>query len=126
MSPSSPTSASARNLRSILPPRFSAAGFSPARELASFVLGSLEGEVLDIARKDFHILVAAAGNIQDHYFIFPHFRCAANKFRQSVRRFERGNDSFDARERAGCCHSVFIADGRVFSAALFRKPSVLG
>src|SRR5271154_3088101 len=128
MSPSSPASASARNCRPILPVCFSAEVVrpAPAAALTAFAPEDFEREVLDIARKDFHILVAAAGKIQDHNFVLPHFRCPANKFRQSVRGFKRGNNSFDARERAGRRNGVFIVDGRVFSATLLRKPSVLG
>src|SRR5580700_5831244 len=98
MRPSSPASARARNFRSILPVRFSAESFrsAPAAALTALAPVELEVDESDIAREDFHVFVAAAGKVQDHYFIFSHFRRAANKFRQNVRGFKRGNDSFDA------------------------------
>src|ERR1700677_741909 len=61
MSPSSLASASALNLRSILPARFSVAGLEPARALATFSPEDFELGELDIARQDFHVFVAAAG-----------------------------------------------------------------
>src|ERR1700735_1641891 len=97
MSPSSPASASARNLRSILPVRSSAEGFPPAPALDCFATENFEVGELDIARQDFHVFVAAAGKIQDHYFILSHFGCATNKFGQGVRGLKRGNNSFGAR-----------------------------
>ena len=80
----------------------------------------------DIAGEDVHILVAAAGEIEDHDFIFFHFGGAVDQLRQRVRGFERGNNSFDAGESARCLDGFFVGDGGVFGAAFVGEPGVLG
>jgi len=58
--------------------------------------------------QNFHVLIAAAGEIQDDNFFPHHFRRASDEFRQGVRRFEGGDDAFGAGERARGVNCGFV------------------
>src|ERR1700723_2267170 len=112
--PISPASESARKRCAMRP-----AGFGGATAVCD------EAKFSDIARENIHIFIAAAGKIQDYEFVLLHTRRAANQFRQRVRRFQRGNNSFLARECACGFHGSRIAHRAIFRAALFGEPGVL-
>src|SRR5271156_319195 len=78
----------------------------------------------DMARKRLHVFVAAPGDIQDHQFIFFHFRRAANQFRQGMRGFERRNNTFYARQDFCRGDRFAVPDRRIFGAALLRRPGM--
>src|SRR5579863_2567927 len=80
----------------------------------------------DIARKSFHVFVAASRNVQDHSFVFLHFRSASDQFGNGMRRFERRDNPLDARQRSRSFDSVIVRHRCVLCAALIRKPCVLG
>ena len=65
-----------------------------------------------------HVLVAAAGEIDDHEVGRLELGQAFEKTREGVRGFERGNDAFDARQQPGGFKRGLIGDGGVFGAML--------
>src|ERR1700730_15069562 len=118
--PSSLASESSRKRREILPSK-SLAGRPGGCAAADFGMAGS-----DIARESFHVLIAPAGKIQDHDFIFLHFRRAVDQLCDGMRGFERRNNAFDTRKSFCRLNRLYIAYGCVFRAPLFGKPSVLG
>src|SRR5580704_16717918 len=112
--PISPASESARNRCAMRP-----VGFGAVTAVCD------DAKFSDIARENIHILIATSGKIQDYEFVFFHAWRAANQFRQGVRRFQRGNYSFLARERACGFDGFRIAHRAIFRAAQFGEPGVL-
>src|ERR1700719_2711565 len=114
--PSLPFSATSRNFREIRPP---ATGALPASVAAFEMAGS------DIPRQGLHIFIAAPGDVQYHNFVSLHFRSALDELCDCMRRFKRGNNSFEPRERLRGVNRFLIAHGRVFRAPLVRQPCML-
>ncbi len=80
----------------------------------------------DIAREKIHVFVAASGKIQDHDFVFLHFRSAPEQLGNGMRRFERGNNSFHARQRSRRFDGIIVRSLLCIRRGHFRKPCVLG
>src|SRR5207253_6536693 len=80
---------------------------------------------LEVARILVHVLVAAAGEVEDGQVGPGHFWYAFEQAGNGMRGFKRRNDPFGAREQARGIESGLIRGGRVFGAALVREPGVL-
>src|ERR1700693_1950971 len=106
--------------------RLSGKGVSPNLPLEWPEAASFDAGGLDITRKYFHVFIATAGKIQNYYCVLFHLRRAMNQLCEGVRGFKRGNNSFDACQRASGCHRILIAGGGVFRTALISEPSMLG
>ncbi len=65
-----------------------------------------------------HVLVAAAGEIDDYEIAGFELREALDQASYGVRGFECGDDAFGAREKAGGFQGGGIGDGGVFGAVL--------
>src|SRR5216683_5587800 len=83
-------------------------------------------ERLEQARVSVHVLVAAAGEIEDDEVIFPQLGQPFDQAGDGVGGFERGNDAFGAREQARGIESGLIGDGEIFGAALVGEPGMFG
>src|SRR5439155_15628094 len=73
-----------------------------------------------------HVLVAAAGEIENHEVVLLELREPFDKAGDGMCGFERGNNALGAREQAGGIESGLIGNRGVFGAALIGKPGVLG
>src|SRR6266481_6131557 len=73
-----------------------------------------------------HVLVAAAGEVEDDEVVVAHAREAFDEPGDGVRRFESGNNAFGASEQTGISKRSGVKDGGIFSAALVGKPGMLG
>src|ERR1043166_7321000 len=83
---------------------------------------------LQLALEDFDILVAASGEIDDDQLIlrthFARFR-AANHFRDSVRRFKRWKNPFQANQLDTGIERVLVGAACVLYAAGFVEHGML-
>src|SRR5277367_5649719 len=89
--PSSPFADNSQNLPAIRP-----AGPALSRAVLLDTAADFEIAGSHIARERLHVFIAATGNIQDYNLILGHLRSALDQFSDSVRRFECGDNSFEA------------------------------
>src|SRR6516162_3039789 len=73
-----------------------------------------------------HVLIAAAGEIEDNEVGWLELRQAFDEAGDGVGGFKRGNDAFGARKELGGIESGLIGNGGVFGAALIGEPGVFG
>src|SRR5260370_29428424 len=73
-----------------------------------------------------HVLIAAAGEVEDDEVVLAHAREALDQTSDGVRRFERGNNAFGESEQTRGVERSGVGDGGVFGAALVGEPGVLG
>src|SRR5216683_4542605 len=83
-------------------------------------------ERLEQARVSVHVLVAAAGEIEDDEVVLLELRQTLDKTGDGVGRFERGDDAFGARKKARGFESRLIGDGGIFGTPLIGQPGVFG
>src|SRR5713226_3689067 len=83
-------------------------------------------ERLEQAGVSVHVLVAAAGEVEDDEVVLLELRKALDQAGDGVSGLERGNDAFGAGEQARGIQGSLIGDGEVFRAALICEPGVLG
>src|SRR5580658_4606159 len=78
-------------------------------------------ELLKILAINVRVFVAAPGEIDDEQLIFTS-RSTAHGFGDRMRGFERGNNSFQMRQRSGGFERVLIGGRDVLGAALIAQP----
>ena len=52
-----------------------------------------------VAHDVLHVLVSAAGEVDEEYLVLPELRRALDRLGERVARFERGDDALEAAER---------------------------
>src|SRR5271154_286806 len=72
-----------------------------------------------------HVLVAAAGDVQDYQVVFAHFRNARLQSRKRMRRLQRRNNAFGARQQTSRLQRRIVRNRGVAGATLVRQPGVL-
>src|SRR6266481_6439575 len=73
-----------------------------------------------------HVLVAAAGEVEDDEVVLAHAREPFDQTCDGVRGFERGNNAFGASEQTGSIKRSGVRDGGIFGTALVGEPGMLG
>ena len=68
---------------------------------------------MQLARQDAHVLVAAAGEVDDEDVFRQRRWREADGFRDGVRAFERGHNAFGAREHHGGVERLCVGGGGV-------------
>src|SRR5258708_12959516 len=72
-----------------------------------------------------HVLVAAAGKVEDDQVAGLELRQALNEARDGMRGFERGNKALGARKQLGRIERRLIVNRGVFGATLIGQPGML-
>src|ERR1700674_5230512 len=84
------------------------------------------GKRLEQTGVSVHVLVAAAGEIEDDEVVLAHAREAFDETCDGVGGFERRDDALGAGEQARGVERSGVRDGGVFGAALIGEPSMFG
>src|SRR5260370_3700194 len=72
-----------------------------------------------------HVLVAAAGKVEEEQGAGRELRQAQNEARDGMRGFERGNKALGARKQLGRIERRLIVNRGVFGATLIGQPGML-
>src|SRR6266436_2728209 len=84
------------------------------------------GKRLEQTGLSVHVLVAAAGEIEDDEVVLAHAREAFDEPGDGVRGFERRDNALGACEKTRGIERSGVRVGEIFSAALVGKPGMHG